>query len=77
MKWHEEQIEHHECPPAIAKALTVAGGSTPSGFPNFRLIWGFARFVKIFGRWEEWEPARPTGLYGADGRPQQAGEGAD
>lgn len=69
MKRSEERIEHHDCPESVKVRLILAGGVNPFGEPNFRLSWGYNRIVKIHGQWEEWEPARPTGIAGPDGRP--------
>ena len=69
MRRSEERIEHHDCPESLKVRLILVGGNNPFGEPNFRLVWGYNRIVKIHGQWEEWEPARPTGFYGTDGRP--------
>lgn len=46
-----EHIEHKDCPEFIAKRLELAGGLNPFGEPNFRVVWGFDRIVKMTGQW--------------------------
>lgn len=46
-----DRIEQKECPPEIALRLKVAGGTNPFGEPNFRVVWGCNRVVKMTGQW--------------------------
>lgn len=50
-----EHIEHHDCPEDVAERLRIAGGENRFGDPNFRVVWGWNRMVKIFGEWQEFE----------------------
>jgi hypothetical protein len=51
----KEAVEKRECPPHVAKELTIAGGLNPFGEPNFRVVWGYNRIVPITGEWQEFE----------------------
>lgn len=50
-----EIIEHHQCPPYVARELELAGGKNRFGEPMFRVVWGYDRIVPMTGEWEEWE----------------------
>lgn len=52
-----EVIEHCYVPPDVARQLEIAGGCNCFGEPNFKLVWGFNRIIKMHGQWEELEPA--------------------
>lgn len=69
MRKSEERIEHHDCPDEVKVKLLIAGGTNCWGEPNFRIVWGYNRIVKVHGQWETWRPPQPTGLLGLDGRP--------
>lgn len=69
MSQKTEPIEHHDCPETVKLRLLLAGGINRFGKPNFRLVWGFNRIVKMHGEWQEVEPAKATGLLTPDGKP--------
>jgi hypothetical protein len=50
-----ETIEHHECPPDVARELEIAGGTNRFGEPMFRVVWGYDRIVPMTGEWQEFE----------------------
>jgi hypothetical protein len=56
----EEIIEHRECPPEVARELTVAGGVNRFNEPMFRVVWGYDRIVPMSGEWQEWEKGVAT-----------------
>lgn len=58
-----EPIEHHNCPEEVKLRLLLAGGMNRFGQPNFRMVWGYDRIVKMTGEWQEVEPAQGTGVY--------------
>jgi len=49
--------ERHECPEAIERWLTLAGGKNWFGLPNYRACWGWNRLAWIGGKFEEHDPA--------------------
>ena len=49
--------ETHEAPPAVARALLLAGGRNPFGEANYRAVWGWSRLDWIGGKWEDRDPA--------------------
>jgi hypothetical protein len=55
MKSSQEAVEKRDCPPHVARELTVAGGLNPYGEPMFRVVWGYNRIVPITGEWQEFE----------------------
>jgi hypothetical protein len=55
-----EVIEHHECPPEVARELALAGGNNPFGKPMFRVVWGYDRIVPMTGEWQEFEHMAAT-----------------
>src|SRR5579864_4545421 len=55
-----EAIEHHKCPAAVARELTLAGGVNRFGEPMFRVVWGWDRIVPIHGEWQEFEQCLAT-----------------
>lgn len=73
MRQHEERIEHHGCPSYAALRLLTVGGRNRFGEPNWRIVWGYDRIVKITGRWDIMEPAKIIGqpVRGPDGRLHQ------
>lgn len=50
-----ERREKKSCPAHIQRELTFAGGVNPYGEPNFRVVWGWNRIVKMTGEWQKWE----------------------
>lgn len=69
MPQETERVEHHACPETIKVRLILAGGLNRFGEPNFRLVWGYNRIVKMHGEWQEVKPAEFSGLIGLDGKP--------
>ena len=55
-----EAVETRECPPEVARELTLAGGLNRYGEPMFRVVWGYNRIVPMSGEWQEWEKSRAT-----------------
>ena len=69
MSQKTEAIEHHDCPETVKLRLLLAGGMNLFGKPNFQIVWGYDRIIKMHGTWEEVEPAQATGLVTPEGRP--------
>lgn len=67
MSVQNESIEHHDCPETVKLRLLLAGGMNRFGEPNFRVVWGYNRIIKLHGEWQDVEPAKPTGLFSAKG----------
>jgi hypothetical protein len=53
-------IEHHECPADVTERLRLAGGINRFGEPNFRVVWGYDRIIKLHGEWQEFEQYMAT-----------------
>jgi hypothetical protein len=51
----DNTVTHKRCPDYIARTLEVAGGKNRYGLPNFRVVWGWDRLIKVHGQWEDWE----------------------
>jgi hypothetical protein len=68
MSQDAELIEHHDCPETVKLRLILAGGMNRFGKPNFRLVWGYDRIIKMHGEWQEVEPATATGLFTPEGK---------
>ena len=43
--------ERYDCPPEIAARITAVGGVNRFAEPNYRVVWGWNRLVKIHGEW--------------------------
>ena len=54
-------------PEEVKLRLLLAGGVNRFGQPNFRIVWGAQRIIKMHGEWQEVEPAKPTGVYNDKG----------
>jgi hypothetical protein len=49
--------ETHDTPDAVARTLTLTGGTNPYSEPNYRAVWGWNRLAWIGGKFEERDPA--------------------
>lgn len=56
----QETVEHRTCPEHVVEQLRIAGGINPFGDPQFRIVWGYDRIVKLHGEWQEFEQCMAT-----------------
>jgi hypothetical protein len=50
-----ETPEPRETPEHIAEMLREAGGVNRFDQPNFRVVWGWSRLIRMYGEWQKWE----------------------